>query len=170
MRVGGSSPSGLATKMKVQQMDKQAILDDLRKNFGAGKSVLNADELAQVLGTTTKAVYSLHGRNGLPIPVLSSNGRLCVSIYDVVDWLAGETTAPKVSKPASKVPTPVPPPRRRRESMGAYLTTLRQQMDFLNELHTELERLDMIEELEEEQAKRAARDALRAAGIDGQPD
>jgi hypothetical protein len=54
--------------------------------------------------------------------------------------------------------------------MGAYLTTLRQQMDFLNELHTELERLDMIEELEEEQAKRAARDALRAAGIDGQPD
>jgi hypothetical protein len=33
--------------------------------------------------------------------------------------------------------------------MGAYLTNLRRQMDFLNELHTEIERLDLLENVEE---------------------
>ena len=128
-------------------MDKQAIIDDLRKTFGAGKSVLNASELAQVLGTTVKAVYSMNDRGGLPVPVLESNGRLCVSIYDVAAWLAGENdVSPKVVKPEPSVP-PVPPPRRRRESMGTYLTTLRNQIDFLNELHSEIARLDLAEDI-----------------------
>jgi hypothetical protein len=146
-------------------MDKQDIIDDLRKTFGPGKSVLNASELAQVLGTTVKAIYSMKDRDGLPVPVLTSNGRLCVSIYDVADWLSGEKSEPKVTKPDPKVP-PVPPPRRRRESMGAYLTTLRHQMDFLNELYSELERFDMLEDLEE--AKRAEIAAAKAAATDGQ--
>ena len=130
-------------------MDKQAILDDLRKTFGEGKLVLNASELAQVLGTTTKGIYSMKDRDGLPVPVLSSNGRLCVSIHAVVDWLAGEPSAPKASKPAPEASPPVPPPRRRRESMGAYLTTLRRQMDFLDDLHSEIERLDLFEATED---------------------
>lgn len=130
-------------------MEKQAILEDLRKTFGEGKSVLNASELAQVLGTTVKGVYSLKDRDGLPVPVLSSGGRLCVSIYAVVDWLAGEQSPPKPSKPAPNASPPVPPPRRKRESMAAYLVTLRNQIDFLNELHSELERLDMLEDIEE---------------------
>lgn len=150
-------------------MDKQAILDDLRKTFGAGKSVLNASELAQVLGTTTKGIYSMKDRDGLPVPVLSSNGRLCVSIHAVVDWLAGEPSAQKTSKPAPDASPPVPAPRRHRESMGAYLTTLRQQMNFLNELYAELERLDMLENLAEVEALRAAEDALRAARAGDQP-
>lgn len=130
-------------------MDKQAILDDLRKTFGAGKLVLNANELAQVLGITVKAIYSMKDRDGLPVPVLSSNGRLCVSIHAVVDWLAGEPSSQKTAKPAPEASPPVPPPRRRRESMGAYLTTLRRQMDFLDELYTEIERLELREEIED---------------------
>ena len=50
--------------------------------------------------------------------------------------------------------------------MGAYLTTLRHQMDFLNELYSELERFDMLEDLEE--AKRAEIAAAKAAATDGQ--
>ena len=42
-----------------------------------------------------------------------------------------------------------PPPKGRRENMGAYPTNLRRQMDFLNELHTEIERLDLLEDVEE---------------------
>jgi len=127
-------------------MDKQAILDDLRAIFGAGKQVLSAAELAQVLGTTVKAVYSMKDRDGLPVPVLSSNGKLCVSIHAVVDWLAGERPAPAVAKPAPGALAPVPPPRRRRESMGAYLTTLRHQINFLHDLYAEIERLELIED------------------------
>ena len=130
-------------------MDKQAILDDLRKTFGAGKLVLNANELAQVLGITVKAIYSMKDRDGLPVPVLSSNGKLCVSIHAVVDWLAGEPSAQKTTKPSPEASPPVPPPRRRRESMGAYLTTLRRQMDFLDDLHSEIERLDLFEATED---------------------
>ena len=130
-------------------MDKQAILDDLRKTFGAGKLVFNAGELAQVLGTTTKGIYSMKDRDGLPVPVLSSNGKLCVSIHAVVDWLAGEPSAQKTAKPSPEASPPVPPPRRRRESMGAYLTTLRRQMDFLDDLHSEIERLDIFEATED---------------------
>ena len=140
-------------------MDKQAILDDLRKTFGAGKLVLNASELAQVLGITVKAIYSMKDRDGLPVPVLSSNGRLCVSIHAVVDWLAGEPTVKKSAKPDHEASPPVPPPRRRRESMGAYLTTLRRQMDFLNELYSEIERLDLLEEIEEAKLADSARNA-----------
>jgi len=141
-------------------MDKQAILNDLRKTFGEGKTVLNAVELAQVLGTTVKAVYSLKNRDGLPVPVLTSNGRLCVSIYAVVDWLAGDITPSSSSKSNPENPQPIPPPKRHRESMGAYLTTLRRQMDFLHELYSELERLEVIEELEFAKRHDVAKDEL----------
>jgi hypothetical protein len=134
-------------------MDKETILADLRKVFGQHKMVLDAVELAQVLGTTLKGLYSLKGRDGLPVPVLSSGGKLCVSIHAVAAWLAGEDVEQKKpSKPAkgdAKSVPPVPPPRRKRESMGAYLTTLRSQINFLSELHAELERLDTLESYEE---------------------
>ena len=130
-------------------MSKEVILADLRKQFGEGKMVLDAIELAEVLGTTLKGLYSLKDRQGLPVPVLSTAGKLCVSIHAVAAWLAGEDVQPKKpSKPDSKAVPPVPPPRRKRESMGAYLTTLRSQINFLTELHTELERLDLREDSE----------------------
>lgn len=137
-------------------MDKAAILADLRDQFGPARSTLYADELATVLGKSTKAIYSLKYRNGLPVPVLPGPGRPCVSIHAVVDWLAGESTPPTVKSEAG-APSPVPKPGRKRPSMGAYLTTLRGQMDFLNELHSELERVEMQNE------------ALEAASGDQEP-
>lgn len=138
---------------------KREILEDLRSRFGAGRTTLDAAELAEILGSTAKAVYSMKGRSSLPVPVLSSAGKLLVSIYDVAAWLAGEAqasqaseaapwAAPAVDGPANATVAP-PPRRRRRESMGAYLTTLRDQMNFLGDLSSEIERLELIDDASE---------------------
>ena len=120
---------------------KPEVLADLRAQFGEHRSTLYASELAQVLGKTTKAIYGLKDRNGLPVPVLPGPGRPCVSIHAVVDWLTGDSVP---SSPVKKgPPAPVPAPGRKRQSMGAYLTTLRGQIDFLHEFHAELERIEL---------------------------
>ena len=139
-------------------MTKEETLADLRKQFGPNKSVLYAVELAQVLDVRVKGIYDLKDRGGLPFPILPGTGRPCVSIHAVVDWLHGEARPiPKQKKIDPKAPAPVPPPKRRRESMAAYLTTLRHQMDFLNELYSELERLDMLAEIDEGQKSKSDR-------------
>lgn len=131
-------------------MTKEETLADLRKQFGPNKSVLYASELAQVLDVNVKGIYDLKDRGGLPFPILPGTGRPCVSIHAVVDWLHGESApAPKKKNDGSEAPPPVPAPRKKRQSMAAYLTTLRHQIDFLNELHSELERLDMQAEITE---------------------
>lgn len=131
-------------------MTKEETLADLRRQFGASKSVLYAAELAQVLDVNVKGIYDLKNRGGLPFPVLHGTGRPCVSIHAVVEWLHGEETPARVQKKTDQsIHHAVPPPRRKRESMAAYLSTLRHQMAFLNELHSELERLDLIDEIAE---------------------
>lgn len=134
-------------------MTKEETLADLRKQFGPNKSVLYAVELAQVLDVSVKGIYDLKDRGGLPFPILPGTGRPCVSIHAVVDWLHGEVSPiPKQRTIDPGAPAAVPPPKRKRESMAAYFTTLRGQMDFLNELHSELERLDMLAEITDAKA------------------
>lgn len=69
-------------------MDSSLILADLRKQFGAKKAVLYAEELAIALHRTANAIYALKSRGTLPVPCIKVGGRLAVSIYDVADWLA----------------------------------------------------------------------------------
>ena len=145
-------------------MTKEETLADLRKTFGTVKSVLYAAELAQVMGLTTKAIYGLKDREGMPVPILPGTGRPCVSIHAVVDWLHGEN--PQAEKPAPAPEgavqyPPVPMPKRRREKMSSYISTLRRQIDFLNELHSEIERLDMAEDLHIDAEMRAIEDAKK---------
>jgi predicted DNA-binding transcriptional regulator AlpA len=136
-------------------VDKSEILADLRQQFGEKKSVLYADELAQVLGKSTKAIYDLKNRGGLPVPVLPGEGRPCVSIHAVADWLAGGSSVAYPDReagvsisPAAKLPAPKPK-KATHQSMAAYLSALRGQMDFLHQLHSEMEGIIIAEESRE---------------------
>ena len=136
-------------------MDKSEILADLRQQFGEKKSVLYADELAQVLGKSTKAIYDLKNRGGLPVPVLPGEGRPCVSIHAVADWLASGASmahpdrescvsvCPAIKQSAAKSK------KATHQSMAAYLSALRGQMDFLHQLHSEMEGIIIGEESRE---------------------
>ena len=92
-----------------------------------------------------------------PCLFLPGTGRPCVSIHAVVDWLHGENPQADKPDPAPKGAIqhpPVPIPKRRRETISSYLTTLRRQIDFLNELHSEMERLEVEEDIRIEEERR----------------
>jgi hypothetical protein len=120
-------------------MDPTLILADLREQFGAKKTVLYADELAEALGKTVDAIYSLTARDGLPVPILVVGGRPAASIYAVADWLAGNAVKAKKSKPAPSTAVSIPEPKRKRASLGKYLLALQVQQAFLAELHAEIQ-------------------------------
>lgn len=115
-------------------MDSSLILADLREQFGARKAVLYAEELAIALHRTTSAIYTLNSRGTLPVPCIKVGGRLAVSIYDVADWLAGNTPKPARSKQRKQSEFSISPPKRRTESLGDALMQARAQQSFLAEL------------------------------------
>lgn len=133
-------------------MTEKEVLADLRAIFGAAKSVLYADELAQVLGRPSAgSIYSLISRGGIPVPVLEVGGRPCVSIHAVAAWLAGEGVKPNTKATPSGAPA-VQKPKRKHESVGHLLRAVRVQQDFLSEFVAQLESIDMrglIDENEE---------------------
>lgn len=150
--VGGSNPSGSAKDQKntpKNAMEKSEILGDLREQFGP-VSVLYADQLAQVLGKSTDAVYALHKRKGLPFRVLSVGGRPAVSILAVADWLAkgAEPEESEGHDTASGAPA-VPAPKRKHEALGAFLRNFAEQRNFLADVYTEVERIVIASEAEE---------------------
>ncbi len=120
-------------------MDPTLILADLREQFGAKKTVLYADELAEALGKTVDAIYSLTARDGLPVPILVVGGRPAASIYAVADWLAGNAVKAKKSKAAQSTAVSIPEPKRKRASLGKYLLALQVQQGFLAELHAAIQ-------------------------------
>ncbi len=120
-------------------VDSTLILADLREQFGAKKTVLYADELADALGKTVDAIYSLTARDGLPVPILVVGGRPAASIYAVADWLAGNSVKAKKCKPTPSSASSVPEPKRKRPSLGKYLLALQVQQGFLAELHAAIQ-------------------------------
>ena len=120
-------------------MDSTLILADLREQFGAKKTVLYADELAEALGKSVDAIYSLTARDGLPVPILVVGGRPAASIYAVADWLSGNAVRAKKSKVASSTSVSIPEPKRKRASLGKYLLALQVQQGFLAELHAAIQ-------------------------------
>jgi hypothetical protein len=141
-------------------MTKEEMAADVRKTLGLGaaQSVLYAKDLAKLLGTTTKAAYGLNDRSGWPVDPLPGTGRPCVSIYAVVDWLLGEAPAKNPESAKAGDYPPVPAPKRKRRPIPNYLATLRRQMDFIGELHAELEAIDVADEIEEARLDREAAD------------
>jgi hypothetical protein len=120
-------------------MDSTLILADLRAQFGAKKTVLYADELAEALGKSVEAIYSLTARDGLPVPILVVGGRPAASIYAVAEWLSGNAVKAKKSRPESSKTVSIPEPKRKRASLGKYLLGLQVQQAFLSELHAAIE-------------------------------
>ena len=135
-------------------MDKQAILADLRAQFGK-KSVLYAADLAELLGKSEQALANLRHRGGLTLPVKPVGGRPAVSIYAVVDWLAdGEPIAPKSAKAAPKGSPPISTPARMRASLGKALLAFRTQRDFLEDTFSRLEAIQLDLEMSEADSKK----------------
>lgn len=122
-------------------MEKAEIVRDLREQFGL-VSVLYAEQLAQVLGKSTDAVYALHKRKGLPFRVLLVGGRPAVSLLGVAEWLAegGDTDEEEPRETSSGAP-PIPRPKRKQEELGGFLRNLVVQRNFLADLHSEIERI-----------------------------
>lgn len=117
-------------------MDAQTILADLREQFGR-KKVLYSEDMAELLGKSEQALANLKHRGGLPLPIKMVGGRPAASIYDVADWLASDESPGKPQK-AGKA-TPLPLPKRRRESLGKAILALQVQLQFLAELHARME-------------------------------
>jgi hypothetical protein len=128
-------------------VDISFILADLRARHG-NKSVLSAADIAQELGRTINAVYSLNDRDDWPFPALQNSTVPCASIYAVAEWLAGlaEPKATKKIKTSEPVQTYEPKPRKR-ESLGKYLMTVKRQQDFLREYAAEIEAMILEDEL-----------------------
>lgn len=141
-------------------MDKETVLKDLRGQFGK-KSVLYADEIAELLGKSEQALANIKHRGGLPFPVKKIGGRLAVSLYDVADWLASEPseTASPEAKPAPGSPSRVPPPARRRASLGKALLALRAQIDFLSEVFAGFEAISLDQTTKQADSRRRRRTA-----------
>lgn len=136
---------------------RQAILDGLLETY-KGAKVLYAKDVAVELGKpSAAAARALMNSKGCPLPVRLVGGRPTVTTFDMASWLAGEPI-PSIDvsyAPASKPPTPVAPqaasplPKRPpRESLGKYLTLLRGQMLFLEELAVEMEAMVFAESVE----------------------
>lgn len=120
-------------------MSIDAVLARLNADFG-NKEVLDAADLAQVLGKSAEATNTLIRREGLPLPVMKVGGRNCVSKQAVAVWLAGNCI--EKSKTARARPgeaEPLPPPSRKRPNIAGSLLCLTQQIAFLTELHHELD-------------------------------
>lgn len=127
---------------------RQAILDGLLKDYNGAK-VLYAKDVAKELGKpSAAAARALMNSKGCPLPVKQVGGRPAISIFDMASWLAGESIpsidvsyapASKPSTSAVPVAASLSPKRPPRESLGKYLTLLRGQRQFLEELYVELD-------------------------------
>lgn len=126
-------------------MDKEAVLKDLRSQFGR-KSVLYADELAELLGKSEQALANLRHRGGLPFPIKKVGGRPAVALHDIADWLADGQSSQNKKPKSTSAPSgsqPVPSPARHRASLGKALLALRVQRDFLEEVFAQLEAIHL---------------------------
>lgn len=73
-------------------MDISKVLKHLQAQF-PGQLVLYVEDIAKILGKSSKATSNLISRNGLPFPIKKVGGLRCADIFQVAEWLAGDTEA-----------------------------------------------------------------------------
>ena len=122
-------------------MDAAAKLKDLRDQFGK-KSVLFAEDIAELIGADHATVKKIKSGMGIPLPLKKVGSQYGVPIHDLADWLASPD-APKKPKSAKKSFEPLEKPKRARPSLGRALLALRTQMDFLGAVHAHLEAMEL---------------------------
>jgi hypothetical protein len=124
-------------------MDASDKLKDLRAQFGK-KSVLFAEDIAELIGADHGAVAKIKSGMGIPLPLKKVGGKYGVPIQDVATWLSSPDAPKKAPGAAGKKPIePLGKPKRARPSLGRALLALRTQMDFLGAVHAHLEAIDL---------------------------
>lgn len=124
-------------------MDASEKLKDLRAQFGK-KSVLFAEDIAELIGADHGAVKMIKSGLGLPLPLKKVGSKYGVPIHDVATWLSSPDAPKKASGAPGKKPIePLAKPKRARPSLGRALLALRTQMDFLGEVHAHLEAIEL---------------------------
>ena len=85
-------------------MTKDEILRDLRQAYGP-KVILSPEDLALAIGRSPKAQANMRSRGASPMPVKRLGGKVGGSVYDLADYLAGDSASafPGVSTPATSV-------------------------------------------------------------------
>ncbi len=133
-------------------MDKNDILADLRAQFGV-VNVLYAPQIAILLNKPSAGAVLEHiKRGGFPLPVLVVGGRPAVSIFAVVNWLAGDLNSPpKATENSESITKPKvsDSKRKARSNVAKAMAAIRVQRNFLAELDSEMEVLI----LEQQQAE-----------------
>jgi hypothetical protein len=122
-------------------MDAAAKLKDLRDQFGK-KSVLFAEDIAELIGGDHSVVKKIKAGYGIPLPLKKVGNQYGVPIQDMAEWLASPD-APKKPKNAKKSFEPLEKPKRARPSLGRALLALRTQMDFLGAVYARLEAIEL---------------------------
>ena len=72
-------------------MTKDEILRDLRQAYGP-KVLLSPEDLALAIGRSPKAQANMRSRGAFPMPIKRLGGKVGVSVYDLADYLAGDST------------------------------------------------------------------------------
>lgn len=142
--------------------NRQAILEGLLADYNGAK-VLYAKDVAKELGKpSAAAARALMNSPGCPLPVKQVGGRPAVTVFDMATWLAGEPissievplqkeSGTPTAKSSAATNSHIPPAKRPpRESLGKYLTLLRTQRQFLEELYVELDAMAVASEAKED--------------------
>lgn len=122
-------------------MGAESKLNDIHKQFGK-KVILYAEDIAELIGEDHQAVKAVKAGMGIPLPLKKIRGRYGISTVDVAAWLS-TPDAPKAPKKSGASSPPLSKPSRSRPSLGKALLALRTQLDFLNQVHSALEAIDL---------------------------
>jgi len=133
-------------------MTKDEILADLHREF-PGAKVLTSDQVARVLATTPAAIANMRHRGTFPIEVKKVGSRVCVSVYDLAEFLATGSVVSTSKAPSALVESSsarglgLISPSSGKRSKGKYdwLLAFRRSIDFQERVYAELERL-LVEE------------------------
>ena len=90
-------------------MTKDEILRDLRQVYGP-KVLLSPEDLALAIGRSPKAQANMRSRGAFPMPVKRLGGKVGVSVYDLADYLASDSTikAPSTAARSASASRAVP--------------------------------------------------------------
>ena len=150
-RVSGFYPDcrgfeSLRTHQQLIQMDVSLVLADLRTRHGDA-SVLYAADIAREIGKALSTTYELMKSGALPFKTEIVGGRAAAKIYDVAEWLAGDSKEidAKPKKSESIKNSDIPAPARKRQSLKEIIMLARVQKQFQDEFLLELEKMEIEE-------------------------
>jgi hypothetical protein len=119
---------------------EQEYLDDIRTRHPG--SVMHLDAIAEELATTTKGIRERMDNGDFPIVDKDGGGKLCITTIDLAKFLAnkGKKKSPRA---ADKITKASERPPRRLPNLANAIGRARLQAEFLNDLATAWEVLEL---------------------------